>query len=224
MPVLHQDLISLLSLVYSSTTKLALALKPSSPDYPASLGPLRDIASHVSDLARCASLFNPTIHGATLTREIASVVKDVIESVRSLVLAFTGIESNGTRGAGKGWDEYMVRTGTVHDLIDKARGEDGLPKNNIDAVRKKWTQDKDSLDDGLRELGEMIEEAKASGEERGDRIEDGWDELGISPRMGMTKEELERSRTVRSFLCDISWGITQLSLGLRHLAPGNPAP
>jgi len=191
LPVLHKDLVSLLSLIHASTTKLALALKPSSPNYPASLNPLKDITSHVSGLARCASLFKSDIHGATLIQEITSVVRDVIESIRSLVQTFMAIENNG----GKAGDEYLVRTGAVHDSIDKARGENGVSKDNTDAVRKKWAQDMGSLDDGLREVREMVEEEEASsGEGEIELIEDGWDELGLGTRERMNKEELQRTK------------------------------
>jgi hypothetical protein len=116
------------------------------------------------------------------------------------VQTFKFIETNGTRDSETVGGEY-IRTGAVHDLIDKARGENGVSKNNMDAVRKKWAQDWESLDDGLREVSQMIEEEETNGsEEENELVEDGWDELGLDSRKKMNKEELERTKTVHTIL------------------------
>jgi cyclin-D1-binding protein 1 len=189
---LQKDLTSLLTLLHSSTTKCTLTLKPSSPTYQAALSPLKDLSSHTAALTHCAQLFSDEIHGATLTKEVASTARDVIEAIAALVHTFLALQADPGNGTGKAGEEYMVRTGGVHDLIDKAKGAKGLSKDNLGAVRKKWGLDRGMLEDAVREVGEMVEEEKAGDE--GDGGGDGWDELGIGKKMD--QKELERTKQV----------------------------
>lgn len=192
--VLRQDFVSLLSVLHSSTTKLALTLKPSSPAYSASLTPLKDISTHTSALVHCTSLFDPAIHGATLIQEIISVLTDVIESIKSLLQTFLSLEAEPSSPRKTG-EEYLVRVGSVHEVIDNARGSDGISIDNIVAVRKKWTAHKASLEDGVREVGEMIEDEEANVSGNYDD-NSGWNELGMPSGRKMEKEELERTKKV----------------------------
>jgi hypothetical protein len=128
----------------------------------------------------------------TLMREVASVAEDVIQSVRALLELFLTNETYGVEHAG---NEYLVRTGAVHDLITKARAPGGVSSNNLASVRKKWKQDYDAMDDGLNEISEMIKDAQAStGDD--DFEDDGWDELGIQSSTRMDQTELERAKKV----------------------------
>jgi cyclin-D1-binding protein 1 len=198
--VLQQDLISLLSLLHNTTTKLGLALKPSSPTYSASFIPLKDISTHISAVAQCAKLFDPSVHGAALTQEIVSVVTDGIKAIKALLQTFLTLENGEKKnhvGIGQAGEEYLVRVGAVHEIIDKARSSDGISSENVVAVRRKWTADKASLEDGLREVSEMIEdeETRSDGDDDGDD-DDGWAEVGISSRKRMGEQELERTKKV----------------------------
>ncbi|KAJ7774611.1 Grap2 and cyclin-D-interacting-domain-containing protein [Mycena maculata] len=197
--VLHKDLISLLSLLYAATTKVSLALKPSSPTYSASLSPLKDLADHVSALFHCANHFVPDTHGATLVQEVTSLVKDAIDSIRALVQKFLEIEANDSRqDSGQAGDEYMVRTAAVHTVIDRARR---LSANNLLAVRKRWSEDAASLDDGFREVAEMVEETESADDVADDAMfDDGWDEIGIGKSQKMVPEELDRTKKVHGIL------------------------
>ncbi|KAJ6547562.1 Grap2 and cyclin-D-interacting-domain-containing protein [Mycena capillaripes] len=197
--VLHKDLISLLSLLYAATTKLSLSLKPSSPTYSASLAPLKDLADHVSALFHCANLFVPDVHGATLVREVHSLVRDAIESIRALVQTFLEIEASGSRqSSGKAGDEYMVRTAAVHNVLDKARA---LSASNLLAVRKRWSEDAASLDDGFREVADMVEEEESTDDAEDDEMfDDGWGEIGIGKGQKMSAEELDRTKKVHGIL------------------------
>jgi cyclin-D1-binding protein 1 len=87
----------------------------------------------------------------------------------------------------------MVRTGGVHDLIDKALGAKGISKDNLGAVKKKWGEDRATLEDAFREVGEMVVEGEEGGDENEE--EDGWDELGLGSGK-MDKNELERTKQV----------------------------
>ncbi|KAF8212238.1 hypothetical protein K438DRAFT_1484924, partial [Mycena galopus ATCC 62051] len=200
LPVLHKDLVSLMSLLYAATTKLALALKPSKPTYSASLTPLKDLADHVSALFHCASLFVPEAHGTVLVREVQSLVKDAIESIKSLAHTFLDIEaSNSRRSSGQAGDEYMVRTATVHNVLARART---LSANNLLAVRKRWSEDAASLGDGIREVAEMVEDAESTEHdtEDDDEFDDGWGDIGIGKSQKMNPEELDRTKKVHGIL------------------------
>lgn len=194
--VLHKDLLSLLSLIHGSTTKLSLSLKPSSPTYNASLTPLKDLSDQISALSHCVRLFSHDF-GITLIQEVESVADDIIQSVRALCQTFLDIEANNTRtSTGRAGDEYMVRTGAVHDLINKARSPGGLPADNLSAVRKILTRDHASLEDALNEIGEMASNTQASSSEDMDDMEDdGWAELGLESKK-LDAAELERAKKV----------------------------
>jgi cyclin-D1-binding protein 1 len=179
---------SQLSLIYASTTKLSLVLNPSSPTYSASLAPLKDLITHISGITHCVSLLHPDEHGSTLRKEAQGTVQDVIKSVRELMETFL----RSSVGSGK-CDEYLIRTGEIHDLIDRARN--GMSKNNLAAVKKVWEMDMSALEDGLREIGEMIEDVEH--EEDEEDIDDGWGELGLhGSGQKMNEEEIERTKKV----------------------------
>ncbi|KAF9464700.1 hypothetical protein BDZ94DRAFT_1307689 [Collybia nuda] len=186
--VLHKDLLSLFSLLQVSTTKLSLALKPSSPTYGASLGPLKDLVDQISALSHCVHLYHHNL-GITLTQEVGSVTSDIIQSVRVLCQTFLDNEINNTRtSTGQPGDEYMVRTGAVHDLINKAKVPGGLSVDNVSAVRKKLTQDHASLEDALSEVCDMASETQVSSEDNMDDEDDGWGLLGMKSKRMDTAE------------------------------------
>jgi hypothetical protein len=190
--ILHKDFISLLSLVYAQATKLAILLKPTSPVYSAAVLPAQDMSKHVVAIATCAALFDPHIHGATLVSEARSTAQEVLESVtgllQALISSFTSpnAEDNG---------EYLVRTGAVHELVETARGPDGLSQDNLAAVRKRWKEDQSVLKDAFKELEELLQDTSDE-EEEDDDFDDGWDELGLKESK-MTPDEVSRVKTVR---------------------------
>lgn len=78
----------------------------------------------------------------------------------------------------------------MHDLIDKARGPEGLSANNVSAVHKLWLSDQASLVDGCEELDQMMDATPTE-------FDDGWDELGLgTERLSVT--EIERAKKVCS--------------------------
>ncbi|KAK0503260.1 hypothetical protein EDD18DRAFT_1137119 [Armillaria luteobubalina] len=193
--VIRQDFLSLLLLIYGSTTKLSLAMKPKAPTYSAALSPLKDISDHISALAHCTNMLLPEIHGATLVQEFNNICIDVIKSVKSLLTIFDASE---TRALEPG-DEYLVKTGEIHHLIDNARSssKDGLSVDNLSAVRKKWLQDSGPLNDGLKELNDMIE---YGGEDAEEDKDDGWDELGLGSVKCADEKELGRTKQVHTII------------------------
>lgn len=177
-PAIRADLLALLDIISHNSTKAALALKPSKPSYSASVAPLTEIAARIAAIAHCVRLFTPS-HGCALLNEATSLARQVIEAVRSLAqtLLATG-------------DDYLVRTAAVHDLIDKARGPEGLSADNVSAVRKLWLSDQASLVDGCEELVQMIDATPTE-------LDDGWDELGLGTEH-LSLTEIERAKKVCS--------------------------
>ncbi|KAF8798021.1 hypothetical protein BYT27DRAFT_7203717 [Phlegmacium glaucopus] len=190
-PTLRKDFLSLLSLIHASSTKVALALKPSSPQYKAALTPLKDLSNNVAALVHSIHLMRRD-QSATLLKEYTSLVQTVIEAVKSLAQMF--LDSTGVT------EEYLVRTGTVHDLIDMARKPGGLSLTTRDAVRKRWLQNHESIVDGAEEIQQLCKPATSEDPEGDDFIDDGWEELGINSTIKLSPAELDRTEKVQAVI------------------------
>jgi len=194
---LRTDFMSLLSIIHSATTKVALSLKPTSPQYKASLVPLRDLTNNVAALVHSIRLMRQT-QGLTVMKEYESVAKNVISAVKSLVQSLRSPPVGNVPST----EQYLVRTGEVHDIIDRVRKAGGLSSNNRDAVRKVWLQDHDSLQDGAEEIKEICKPAVSNAkdeDEDEEAFDDGWEELGIDSSQTLSPSELDRAEKVRSF-------------------------
>jgi len=215
--VVLADLHSLFALIYNLTTKLSLALKPSSPTYSASLPVLQDLAKYTSGSVHCITLLHGG-GGATLVKDATNVFKGIIDALHALIKAFLDMASAPSGAASA--EDYLVRTATLHDLITVAQGPKGIPKDNLSAVRKHWSSHKESLDDGLAEVAHMIEEAE--GGEKEDGLDDGWDELGLGGTNPMSKEELTRAKSVQYSAIRRSGFHLNRVLGPSITAPNHP--
>jgi cyclin-D1-binding protein 1 len=191
--VLQTDFSSLLSLIYANTTKLSLSLKPSSPAYSAAATVLRDLISNLSSLLHCKHMFHEDTFGKTLYKEISSLVQDLFGAVSVLLQVH---QTN--MAASNSDDEYLMRTGAVHHVIDQARGADALSKDNVSAVRKIWLRECSALDDGLNEVNDLVEEASQENTLDGltDDEGDGWDALGLDTGQRLDSVELGRTKKV----------------------------
>ncbi|KAG2157101.1 hypothetical protein DEU56DRAFT_4495 [Suillus clintonianus] len=227
--VILKDLDSLLSLIYNSSTKLALALKPSSPTYSASLPVIVDLTKYTSGIAHCIHILNPELHGTTLIKEVQHEVTVILEALRAIVQTFLNLAARGPSIArsGSAGEEYLVRTGTLHDLITQARGPNGIPKDNISAICRRWKQDRGALEDGLREVSEMIDgaEGNESDDVDDDDDDDGWGELGLADSGAkMDKDELARAKNVHSVLRLTTLLHKRIFLDLLSFTPTPPPP
>jgi cyclin-D1-binding protein 1 len=194
--ILHKDFLSLLSLIYATTTKVAIAFKPPSPAYSAAIPQIQDLIKHASSLLHCASLFSAIVHGKTITQEAHSLTKEVVDSLRVFVSGFIASETyTAQQDARQPRGNYLIHTGAIHELIDRARSDKGLSKTNGMAVSKRWATDRASLEDGFREVGDMISDTEMDGDQD---EEDGWDELGLSSGGKLSASELETAKKVRS--------------------------
>ncbi|EJD44096.1 hypothetical protein AURDEDRAFT_185146 [Auricularia subglabra TFB-10046 SS5] len=159
--VLRKDYTSILTLLYSAVTKVALALRPPKQEWKAALQPINDMGSATVALSSCASLFSVQHHGASLRTQARNLASDVLRTVQQLA---STIEDD--------TEDLYVRTGALHDAIDRARNE--LPASELDAVRDLFRANQACLDDGLPELQELIEEDECDHVEN----DDDWDAFG----------------------------------------------
>ncbi|KAI0736729.1 hypothetical protein C8Q72DRAFT_20290 [Fomitopsis betulina] len=184
--VLHKDLISLLTLIYTATTKLTLSIRAEEPAYKAALGPLQDLIANVSAVTTCATLFDA--HGLTLASAVKQVVTEMCTALSAL--ARTLLEEG---------DDYLVHTGMVHDLVYQAKRD--LPADNQMAVKKRWAADRGMLEDTLQDVTSMLEDNDAVGDEvHSDDELDGLDELGLGSTKKMSELELERTKKIQPLL------------------------
>ena len=91
---------------------------------------------------------------------------------------------------------HLYLAGSLHELIDHTRRSDGLSENNLQAVRKKWSQDRSVLEDGYRELSELLTPDEVGDDSFDD---DFGDEDGLMlDSAPLTAEEAERVKKVRT--------------------------
>ncbi|KAF8201839.1 hypothetical protein BJ912DRAFT_1117585 [Pholiota molesta] len=195
---LRTDFVSILSIIYAATTKVALSLKPSSPHHKASLIPLKDLTSNVAALVHSIRLMRAK-EGATIVQEYEKVAHGVIGAVQALGITLQSSSATSTNTT----EEYLVRTGEIHELIDNARKTGGLSLNNRDAVRKIFVRDQDSLADAVEEIQEMCKPPSAEEDKLDDDEEDfddGWSELGISSNQKLSPAELIITEKVQALV------------------------
>lgn len=206
LPKLLKDYASLLSLIYHSATKLALALKPTSPTFGAALTPLKDLTAHVDALASCACSVLPARDGRALMRELRWKAEEVVGAVQALLGVFVACADSPVAG-----ETYLVKTGTVHETVDRARG---VSRSNREAVRKRWEADIGGLDDCAKEVLEMIEDKEGDDDDDG-----GWTDLdsGLPPSESVkpTATEMTRLKMVSS-LKSVGVMITRFSIHFLH--------
>lgn len=179
---LRTDFLSILSIIYSNTTKLSITLNPSNPTYSAATRPLKDLIAHASTLASNACLFIPSVHGRTLTAEVHSVAKSVLTALENLARAHLSLIARvPTKGnVTSGTEEYLSKTAVVHELIAHAKAADpqGLSKSNLVAVRKRWLEHSETVSDAEAML-EFEAFASDDDDNKDAEFDDGWDDLDL---------------------------------------------
>lgn len=200
---LRTDFLSLLSLIYSNTTKLSITLSPSTPAYSAALRPLKDLTTHSSTLASNASLFLPSVHGRTLTAEVHSIAKSVLTALEDLARAHLSLLTrvDGTSGT----EEYLPKTAIVHELITQAKAvhPQGLSRSNLVAVRKRWLEYSETVSDAEARLEIEAFPPDDDDETEDNEFGDGWDDpeldFGSDPSE-QSPAQIELAKKVRRTL------------------------
>ena len=122
--------------------------------------------------------------------------KDVLESFDAFANAFTDIVTHGEASK----EDYLVKTGEVHDTINAVR--QNLSEDNVSAVRKRWSIDRRMLEDSLADVQSMIEDDEDADEDADEDEDEGFDDeldiLGLGPTQKMSSEELDRTKKVRT--------------------------
>ena len=219
------DYTSLLSLIYTHTTTLSLAMKPP-PTYAGATRPLSDLTSDITKLTSCIH-FLSSYYGATLHKEATWRAQEIIESIHSLIQTFipptsdinqTTTASNSSRSAtvvnipaiesptavapeGNNDDKsYLIRTGAVHSAVEHAKKT--LSKSNAQAVLKVWNTHTDALQDALEECEDLAKDPSPEDEDDLDDLDDfddGWGEITgtMKSTRKQTPEEREQAVKVR---------------------------
>ncbi|CAA7271702.1 unnamed protein product [Cyclocybe aegerita] len=192
---LRTDFISILALIHAATTKVALSLKPSSPEYKASLSPLKDLSNNAAALVHSIRLMRRDL-APTILKEYESVARNVVREVLHFSEVLLSPPATSTSN-----EDYLVGAGKVHELIDLARRSGGLSLSNREAVRKRWLQDRDSLVDGEEEIQEIWKSSDSDEPADDDELfDDGWEELGISSTQTLSPVEKDRAGKVHSLI------------------------
>ncbi|EKM55503.1 uncharacterized protein PHACADRAFT_95478, partial [Phanerochaete carnosa HHB-10118-sp] len=203
--LLRKDYLSILTLIYTNTTKASLVLRPS-PAYKASLAPLQELTKYVSSLATCTTLFDA--HGLILTKEVRRHSNDLLEHVRVFAQTLQQQDDLSSK-------EYLIRAGAVHDAVEQIRK--ALPADNRAAVQGRLSSDRDILTDCLGEVQEMVKEGCGEEGELDDWVdEDGLEELGLGTSKPLSEAECLRAKRVRVTIL-IKWTCTLHKKILRDL-------
>lgn len=213
--IVRTDFVSILSLLYAATTKVALALKPvPSPEYKAALVPLRDLSNNTAALVHSVQIMRCR-EGATLAAEYSKTSRYILTAIQSFVIMLLQTDSQSN-------EETFVAAGKIHELIDMAKKSDALPVDNRSAVKMILSQNQESLADGWEELQEIGE---AEEDQDQDKLDDGWDELGLGPEQKYTPQESERID--KACFLDWTWEFSFILLFIPGTGPhqdGQPPP
>ncbi|KAG9125388.1 hypothetical protein FRC07_007794 [Ceratobasidium sp. 392] len=189
----RSDFLSILSLLYARSTSLTLVLKAGSESISAAREPLTEIARDVARLAHCAGAFS--VSGPTIRAEAVWAAEEVIESIQTYLVGFTRANAAGAPTDPK---TLMLRVGTIHSIIDRAKAN--MSADNRAAVSKRWQADASHLDDAVREIKEMIEESESDATEEKDDFDDGWGEVMDGPGGKLASDEIDTAKKVMLLL------------------------
>ena len=201
-----KDYTSLLSLVYQDVTKLAIALKPSTPTYQAALSPAKDLAGHLDALGSCACSIDRREYGGTVTQEVRWTAEDVLRAVEALLSVYMNdmhYEQGASEAENSKGTPYLVRTGVVHEAIDRARG---IPHSNREAVRRRWDGIVGGMEDCQHEIQEILDEedVKEGGKDEDTTDlsdDDGWNDLVDIKEEAETKTEAATEAELTRLKC-----------------------
>ncbi|KEP48962.1 Grap2/cyclin-D-interacting protein [Rhizoctonia solani 123E] len=190
----RSDFISILTLLYARSTSLTLVLNAGS--YSAVREPLTEITRDVTRLAHCAGLF--IVSGPTIRSEATWAAEEVINCIQTYLISFTRSKASATPPE-EAKTTLMLRVGSIHNTIDRIKTSFSV--DNRVAVIKRWQSDASHLDDAMREVKEMIEEAESDNPEKDENdFDDGWGEILDGPVSKLAVHEVEAAKKVMLIL------------------------
>jgi Grap2 and cyclin-D-interacting len=189
---LRKDLLSLLTLIHSYTTRLWMALgkKPSTPA--AAISILESLSQHIQNLSGCAGAFDRNRFGNSLSNEAGFAAQEVLQATQVLLRAYANNHTD---------SDSAQRTGSVHDACDRHKN---ISIDNREAVAKIWKNDQEALKDAIKEVEELLSTSDE------DALDNGWNELDQelgSPSSELTEAEfgLVKKVTRTSYSCSIGF-------------------
>ncbi|CAE6509429.1 unnamed protein product [Rhizoctonia solani] len=190
----RSDFISILTLLYARSTSLTLVLNAGS--YAAAREPLTEIARDVARLAHCARLFS--VSGPTIQSEATWASEEVLDCIQTFLISFTRSKATETSPE-ESKAALMLRVGSIHNTIDRIKTSFSV--DNRAAVIKRWQSGSSHLDDAMREVKEMIEEAESDNPGKDEEaFDDGWGEILDGPESKLAAHEVEAAKKVMLIL------------------------
>jgi hypothetical protein len=159
--ILRKDFVGLISLIYTYSTRLWIALGKRPPTHSAAFPTLDELSNYTKQFYGCALAFTDS-YGVTLQGEIHTAAIEIL-------LALEGLLQDYSQSSG---ENSKQRTATLHEICDRSRN---VSTDNREAVLKIWKQDNEALKDAIKELNDLLNPEDT--EDSSDGVSDGWDEL-----------------------------------------------
>lgn len=196
--VVRKDLISIISLIYSYSTRVWIALGKQPPTPSAAVPTLQDITKHIRSLYGCTLVFRD-LQGKTFAAEVQTSAMDILSAMQVLLKGY----SDQRHG-----EEMMRKTASLHEACERGRN---LSVDNREAVLRIWKQDNEALKDAIKELNALLSPESADAD-----VPDGWDDLLGEDAGGTELSEAEINtikKVVNDFICTGFLALTLCDLG-----------
>jgi hypothetical protein len=159
--VLRKDFIGIISLIYSYSSRLWIALGKQPPTPSAAVPTLQEISNHIRSIYGCAIAFRDQ-EAQTFSAEVQTSATDILFAMKVMLEGYSAQQ----RG-----DDMMRKTAALHEACEKGKN---LSVDNREAVLKIWKQDSEALKDAIKEMNALLSTKSA---EDAEETSNGWDDL-----------------------------------------------
>jgi hypothetical protein len=137
--------------------------------------------AQTNNLTSCTACFNPNVHGRAYAKFIVGSSCEILSRLHGLIQAFLSSSEH---------EAHLPAVATLNGSIDAVRTELDVMPDNAAAVRRRWAQNCESLEDALSELSDLI---------NGEGGNEGWNDFEIECLASEpSPQEMEISRKVRT--------------------------
>jgi len=185
--ILRKDFIGIVSLIYSYSTRVWIALGKQPPTPSAAVPTLQELSNHIRSLYGCALVFRD-LEDRALSAEVHTSTIDILLTTQVLLQAYSA-QQNG--------EDVMRKTAALHEACERGKN---LSTDNREAVLKMWKQDSEALKDAIKEMNALLCPESAGGN---DSPSDGWDEL-LEGEVGGAELSTEDLVVVKKVRVDVS--------------------